>query len=89
MMQVIRKSPFTGKTNSMVLNVTQAQIDELDSPNRRLIQQIFPNLTSAEREFVKTGYTQEDWDQMFGGLDDDAQDVADGLRDVVYGDKKE
>lgn len=65
MMQVFRKSPFTGQMNSMVLNVTQAQIDELDSPNRRLIQQIFPNLTPAEREFIKTGYTQEDWDQMF------------------------
>ena len=89
MMQVFRKSPFTGETNSMVLNVTQAQIDELDSPNRRLIQQIFPNLTPAEREFIKTGYTQADWDKIFGGLDEEKQDVANDLRDVVYGDNKE
>jgi hypothetical protein len=88
-MIVSRQSPFTGKINEMDLDVTPAQLAELASPDRRLIQQIFPNLTSAEREFVKTGYTQEDWDQMFGGLDDDAQDVADGLRDVVYGDNKE
>ena len=89
MMQVFRKSPLTGKTNSMVLDVTEAQIDELDSPNRRLIQQIFPDLTPAEREFIKTGYTQEDWDSIFGGLDEEKQDAADGLRDVVYGNNKE
>ena len=89
MMQVFRQSPFTGKTNSMVLDVTQAQIDELDSPNRRMIQHIFPNLTPAEREFIITGYTQEDWDAIFGNLDDEQQDAADGLRDVVYGNNKE
>jgi len=49
----------------MELDATQAQLDEL-----RLIQQIFPNLTAAQREFVKTGYTQEDWDQMFAGMED-------------------
>ena len=89
MMQVIRTSPFTGKTNSVVLNVTQAQIDELDSPNRRLIQQIFPNLTQDEREFILTGYTPGDWATIFGGMEDDAIDAANGLRDVVYGDNKE
>ena len=88
-MQVTRTSPFTGIVNTMELDVTQAQIDELVEPDRRLIQEIFPNLTSAEREFIKTGYTQEDWDAIFGGLDDEQQDAADGLRDVVYGDTKE
>ena len=88
-MQVTRTSPFTGIVNTMELDVTQAQIDELVEPDRRLIQQIFPNLTSAEREFILTGYTQEDWDSIFGGLDEEKQDVANGLRDVVYGDNKE
>jgi hypothetical protein len=73
----------------MDLDVTPEQLAELTLPGRRLIQQIFPNLTSAEREFIKTGYTQEDWDAIFGGLDDEQQDAADGLRDVVYGDNKE
>jgi hypothetical protein len=88
-MIVSRQSPYTGLINEMDLDVTPEQLAELCSPGRRLIQQIFPNLTSAEREFVKTGYTQEDWDQIFGGLDDEQQDAADGLRDVVYGDNKE
>ena len=69
-MIVSRQSPFTGLINEMDLDVTPEQLAELRSPDRRLVQEIFPNLTSAEREFVKTGYTQEDWDQMFAGMEE-------------------
>ena len=69
-MIVSRQSPFTGSINEMDLDVTPEQLAELRSPDRRLVQEIFPNLTSAEREFVKTGYTQEDWDQMFAGMEE-------------------
>ena len=69
-MIVSRQSPFTGKINEMDLDVTPEQLAELRSPDRRLVQEIFPNLTNAEREFVKTGYTQEDWDQMFAGMEE-------------------
>jgi hypothetical protein len=68
MMRTVRRiSPLTGKLNSMELDVTQEQLDELarPGPQRRLVQVIFPNLTDAEREFLQTGYTQEDWDAMF------------------------
>lgn len=66
-MKVSRRSPLTGKVNTMDLDVTQAQLDELKLPGsqRRLVQEIFPNLTPAEREFLLTGYTQEDWEFMF------------------------
>lgn len=64
-MLITRISPLTGKTTTLDLPVTEQQLMELNTPNRRLIQEIFPNLSSAEREFVKTGYTQEDWDYMF------------------------
>ena len=70
-MIVERKSPRTGEVNRMDLNITQAQLDELARPDRRLLQQIFPDLTQAEREFVKTGYTQEDWDAIFPPEDQD------------------
>ena len=66
-MQVTRTSPFTGIVNTMELDVTQEQIDELVEPDRRLVQDIFPELTPMEREFITAGYTQEDWDQMFAG----------------------
>jgi hypothetical protein len=65
-MLITRRSPLTGKVNTLDLPVTQAQLDEFQARNRgRLIQQIFPDLTSSQREFIKTGYTQADWDALF------------------------
>lgn len=65
--EVLRKSPLTGKTNWMTLDVTEEQVAEWNDPNRtRLIQDIFPNLTDVEREFIMTGYTAEDWVALHG-----------------------
>ena len=65
MLYVERTSPLTGKTTAMVLDINQEQVDEWNNPNRtKLIQDIFPNLTDDEREFVMTGYTPEDWEKL-------------------------
>ena len=66
-MLITRRSPLTGQTNTMDLPVTQEQLDEMALPGyqRRYVQDIFPDLTPAQREFIKTGYTPEDWDAMF------------------------
>jgi hypothetical protein len=64
-MNITRKSPLTGKTTTMDLPVTEEQMAEFERPRRRFVQDIFPNLTDAEREFIKTGYTQADWNAMF------------------------
>ena len=62
------KSMYTQKFNTMDLDVTQEQIDEYNGPRhiRRLIQDIFPNLNSNEREFLISGATPEEWEDMFG-----------------------
>ena len=66
-MLITKRSPFTGKQNTMDLPVTQAQLDELAAPTRvRLLQDILPGLPAAAREFLRTGYTPEDWDAFFG-----------------------
>ena len=31
-----------------------------------LIQNAFPTLTPSEREFIKTGITEDQWDSLFG-----------------------
>lgn len=66
-MKVTRMSMFSGKIHTLEIEVTQEQLDELNSPNRRLIQEIVPNLTPDEREFLMTGVTKEEWDAEFGG----------------------
>ena len=63
-MLVTRKSPLTGITHTMDLDCTQDQLNQY-AQGGVLIQRIFPNLNDEQREFIQTGYTQEDWDNMF------------------------
>tara|TARA_B100000902_G_scaffold27009_1_gene32541 strand:- start:691 stop:897 length:207 start_codon:yes stop_codon:yes gene_type:complete len=66
MVEVKRVSPLSGQTNSMFLDISAEQIEEWNKPpsQRRYIQEIFPNLTQDEREFIMTGYTSADWKAM-------------------------
>lgn len=68
MVEVTRISPLTGNVNKMYLDITQEQIAEWNAPaeERRLIQDIFPNLNDDEREFIMTGYTPADWRNLYG-----------------------
>jgi len=64
--KITRVSPLNGKQNTLTLTATPAQWAEFDAGRpRRCIQDVFPNMTPAEREFLLTGYTQADWDEMF------------------------
>tara|TARA_Y100000593_G_scaffold87955_1_gene169383 strand:- start:350 stop:562 length:213 start_codon:yes stop_codon:yes gene_type:complete len=63
-----RKSPRTGKINSMVLDTTKEALDSYYA-GEGLIQVIFPQLNENEREFIKSGYTPEDWDEIFPAED--------------------
>jgi len=63
-MKITRQSPLTGEINSMEINISAEQISKYR--NGALIQDAFPHLSPDEREFIKTGYTKEDWETMFG-----------------------
>lgn len=58
-----------GVANTMDLDVTQEEIDRWQKGE--YIQKAMPRLNADEREFVKTGYTKEDWDAIFPPEDDD------------------
>lgn len=62
-MQITRRSMFTNKVHTLDLPVTQEQINAWR--NGKLIQDAMPNLTPAEREFIKTGVTPEEWNETF------------------------
>lgn len=62
---VTRKSPFSGKTNSMEMtfaaeDYAKWQIDGV------AIQNAMPYLSADEREFLMTGITPEEWEKAFG-----------------------
>jgi len=62
-MLITRISPFSGNTISLDIPVTQAQLDAWR--DGALIQDAMPNLSADEREFIKTGITAQEWDDMF------------------------
>ena len=61
-MQITRTNPFTGKTNTRDLDVTEAQLVAYYEQGV-LLQNAFPNLSADDREFIKTGI--DNWDEMF------------------------
>lgn len=63
-MIVKRKSEISGKQRTLDLDVTQEQLDKYATGDY-LIQDVFPNLTPDQREFIKTGITSEEWNNMF------------------------
>jgi len=58
-MRITRKCPLTGKTNSQEIAVTPDQLNNWY--DGWLIQKAMPNLTPAEREFIKTGIINKEW----------------------------
>ena len=58
-----RNSPLTGKVNSMEIEMDPA--DYLAWQQGEVIQKAFPYLNADEREFIKTGITPSDWEEMF------------------------
>lgn len=70
-MIIERRSPFTGQYNQLDIAVTEEQLERFYAPDRKeLLQDIFPNLSNSEREFIKTGYTDSDWKCIFGSDED-------------------
>ena len=63
MLELTKTSILTGKINTMTLPITQDQLD-LYNNTKINIQDVFPNLDSGQREFIKTGITQEEWDNL-------------------------
>jgi hypothetical protein len=63
-MLVTRKSDLTGKVRTLDIPVTQEQLDSW--ANGRLIQDAMPHLSADDREFIITGITPEEWDEIFG-----------------------
>lgn len=61
-----RTSLFSGQLNRMDLPVSPDKLVRfLQGEIPGLIQNVFPELSADQREFVLTGYTPEDWQRMF------------------------
>lgn len=63
-MLVTKTSLVSGKDHTLDLPVTEEQLNRYAS-GHELIQNVFPELTDAQREFLMSGITEEEWDAIF------------------------
>jgi len=63
-MLITRKSEYSGEVRTKDLNITDEQV--VAYVNGELLQNAFPHLSKADREFYKTGITDEEWREMSG-----------------------
>ena len=67
-MQITRTSTVSGITRSLEIPCTEEQMAAYK--NGALIQVAFPSLTADQREYILTGITKEEWDELFKETDD-------------------
>jgi len=63
-MQITRRSPFSGTWNTREIAVTPEQLERWKAG--ALIQNVMPDLSVDDREFLMTGITPEEWTETFG-----------------------
>ena len=68
-MRVTRRSPFSDKQHTMDLPITAEEVARW-TIGGELIQNVWPNLSADEREFLMTGITPEEWAETFGDEED-------------------
>ena len=56
---------LTGKVHTLEIPCTPTQLAEYQ--NGKYIQDAMPNVSAALREFVHTGITPEEWNQLVSG----------------------
>jgi hypothetical protein len=68
-MLISKVSDMSNKMHTMDIDVTDEQLQ--DWREGTAIQDAMPNLTPDEREFIKTGITPKEWEEMFGDAGDE------------------
>lgn len=67
-MLITKTSIISGITRTLNVPVTNSELDAWQSGI--LIQDAMPGLSDAEREFVMTGITQDEWQQFCQEIDE-------------------
>lgn len=66
-MKITKISQLTGNQHTMELNVTPEQIERFENRinTGEYVQTIFSHLSKEEREFILTGITPSEWNEIF------------------------
>lgn len=63
-MNVTRTCILTGETNTLNIDITAEQLAAVEAG--AVTQDVMPDVSRAEREFIKTGITPQKWRELFG-----------------------
>lgn len=63
-MWIWKTSPISKERNALWIPVTDNQIKEWEAG--ALIQDVMPELSDEQREFLMTGITPREWQEQFG-----------------------
>lgn len=69
-MKITKTSILTGIEHTREIAVTQERLDHWKSSGAH-VQDVFPELTPDDREFLISGITPEEWEEAFGEESDD------------------
>jgi hypothetical protein len=69
-MEIVRQSQLSGSINVMEIDITEEQLERVENRriNGELIQNIVPNLSKEDREFLMSGITPEEWELTFADM---------------------
>ena len=65
-MLITRISPITGKSLTLDIDINNEQIKAWEKGG--IIQDIMPNITADEREFIISGLSSEEWRLVFSNF---------------------
>ena len=66
-MLVTMRSQLTGRVHAREINVDAfALYAYMTGEDLRPVQVVFPHLSADDREFLLTGATPDEWDEIFG-----------------------
>jgi len=60
---ITRQSVLTGRIRNWDIDISPEQLDLWNAGG--LIQNVMPDITAVEREFIKTGITPDEWSEQF------------------------
>jgi hypothetical protein len=71
-MLITRTSQISKTNSTMELDITYEQLDRINNrfQTKELIQNIVPNLSMEEREFLITGITPKEWNELFNPIEE-------------------
>ncbi len=72
-MEITKRSMATGVVHTLDIDITQEQLDAWK--DGACIQDVAPHLSAADREFIISGTTQEEWDELFPADGDECDDL--------------